>query len=385
MTGGNEAELLLSRLQSQFGDMDLSNLARDEEMKDGSDSEESSVIEPTLEEIQAWQETQFQKGKQRLEMKKRLEMSAVQRRRDLLKQQKMFDTEEDYQVVAALPQLEESSTFFPSRDKEGNDFLGIHPMLQELSKGDPEVLGTKWKRLYSSDHGDGLSFQQSWDALKGYGGPTVMLIGSIPSSKHALSGSNTFFLRSTLGFYTTSPWIESTNFFGSSDCFLFAFDEQVNRVKIFRPREGKDKDKRHYMYCHPSFMKSRNLSATNGCVHGIGVGGSPSQPRLHLTETLEGCRAMNYCSLFEPGNLLLGYNALDSLYYFDVECLEIWGVGGASWIQDSLDAQQKERGLAQAAMKKIHNVDKKQFLDGFRYLGGKNFEHIEQTAQRMDL
>merc|ERR1712194_95339 len=131
-------------------------------MKDGSDSEESSVIEPTLEEIQAWQETQFQKGKQRLEMKKRLEMSAVQRRRDLLKQQKMFDMEEDYQVVAALPQLEESSTFFPSRDKEGNDFLGIHSMLQDLSKGDPEVLGTKWKRLYSSDHGDGLSFQQSW-------------------------------------------------------------------------------------------------------------------------------------------------------------------------------------------------------------------------------
>jgi hypothetical protein len=123
--------------------------------------------------------------------------------------------------------------------------------------------------------------------------------------------------------------------------------------------------------------------ATDGSVHGIGFGGTPSQPRLHLTESLEDCRAMSFCGKFESGDLLLG-NGEDSLYYFDVDCLEVWGVGGDEWIQESLEAQQKGQALSEANLMRARKVDKKQFLDDFRLGGTGHFDHMQHTSGRRD-
>jgi hypothetical protein len=378
-----EAELL-SRLQSQFGDMDLTQLldADKKKKQNGSDSEESSLAEPTPEELQAWQEAQFQKGQQSLEVKKRLDMPPAQRRRDV----PYFRDEEDWEQVASLPQLDEKSVFFTDCDESGNEFLGIHPLLQELSSADPEILGTKWKRLYSSAQGDGLSFHLLLSTLKGYGGPTVMLISGSPSADHSIDDQGK---ASTMGFFTTSTWSESADFFGSDDCFLFTLNEEENHINFLRPVERKKSS--NFMYCHPSSLSISNrrskisLSATDGCVHGIGVGGTPSQPRLHLTETLEECRAMEHCSTFETGELL--QNGKDCLYYFDANCIEVWGVGGDAWIQQGLEAQQKGRDLTEATLRRVRQVDKKQFLDDLRFMGKPSgfFEHVEHTANRTDL
>jgi hypothetical protein len=294
------------------------------------------------------------------------------------------EEEDEWEQVAALPDLDgQTSVFFPSSDEKGNEFLGVHPLLQQLAQGDQEILGTKWLRLFSSAEGDGLSFHNLLNTLKGYGGPTVMLIGTVPSASRSLTTAKQ--KRTTIGFYTTSPWSESTEYFGSDDCFLFAFDEQDNEVNFFRPISCKDKDKKEYMYCHPSSLNMTNRrSKTDGAVHGIGIGGVPGQPRLHLTETLEECRAMSFCQLFEPGDLLMG-NGEDSLYYFDVDCLEVWGVGGGEWIQESLDSQQKERDLAQANLMRACTVNKKQFLNDFQSAQTGLFDHMQHTVNRSDL
>ena len=418
---------LLSRLQSQFGDMDITNLLnQNEEKKVGDDdgSEESSLKEPTPEELKAWQEAQFQKGLKELELLKRQTMTPLQKRRtDSKKKKKDFadvdGDDDDWEQVAALPDLDgQASTFFPNCDSKGNEFLGVHPLLQELtSKGDPDILGTKWKRLYSSDAGDGLSFPTLLNTLKGYNGPTVMLIGCIPSASHVLPNTTNSIQATevkkstTIGVFTTSPWIESVDFFGAgNECFLFAFDEQQHDdVKFFRPKQQnqeqeeeqlpheKNSCETNYMYCHPASLtmsnrrttKAKKGTATDGHVHGIGVGGTTSQPRLHLTETLEECRAMDYDPIFESGDLLLG-NCNNSLFYFDVDCLEIWGVGGQDWIAQSLLEQQKERDIAIANLQRTLKVDKKQFLDDFRagrFLGKTNplFEHNAHSMNRTDL
>jgi hypothetical protein len=101
---------------------------------------------------------------------------------------------------------------------------------------------------------------------------------------------------------------------------------------------------------------------------------------------------MSFCGKFESGDLLLG-NGDDSLFYFDVDCLEVWGVGGDEWIQESLEAQRKGRELSEANLMRARKVDKKQFLDDFRLglMGSQNnngkvgtglFDHMQHTAGR---
>jgi hypothetical protein len=209
-------------------------LIGEEEKKedDGYDGEENSLAKPTFEELQAWQESQFKKGKQTLEIKKQLKMTFLQRRRDLKKVYGGSDEEEEedkWEQVAALPDLDgQTLVFFPSLDEKGNKFLGVHPLLQQFAQGDQEILGTKRLRLFLPAEGCGLSFHNLLNTLKGYGGPTVILIGTVPSASRSLKTAEQ--KRTTIGFYTTSPWSESTDLFGSDDCFLFAFDEQDNAV-----------------------------------------------------------------------------------------------------------------------------------------------------------
>ena len=82
-----QQEELLLRLQSQFGDMDLTQLLEGEngEQKEEADdaSEESSLAEPSAEELKAWQEAQFHKGQKALERKRQEANpgSAIKRRR----------------------------------------------------------------------------------------------------------------------------------------------------------------------------------------------------------------------------------------------------------------------------------------------------------------
>lgn len=447
----SEAEqLFMARLSSQFGDLDLKNLLDEEEeekederknmneggMEEEFPSEESSLNDPSPEELAAWQAQQFAKGKAVVEAKQQEEMDPIQKRRLQLRKEvadalqlqtkkSSSSSESDgagcdggWEQVAASPNLQgQSSIFFPSSMNDDNGMgggtddyddtdsssvvvLGSHPLLQQLATlGDAEILGTAWHRLYSSVDGDGLSFHNLLYSINGYDGPTVILLKCLPSKSRSLprqqDQKQSKASPATIGFFTTTTWQESTDYFGSNtdDCFLFSLNYDTNHVKVFRPRSWgmtqrkggtstatlSNKQKHDYMYCHPSTLSSRRgggktKGTTDGAVHGIGIGGKPSQPRLHLTETLEECRALTYDLSFEDGDLLGSSSSTsdgnnpfhDSLYYFDVDCLEAWGVGGNAWIQDALAARNKARGISASSLKKRQVIDKSQVLDDFR-------------------
>jgi len=447
----NEEALLLARLQAQFGDMDLSALTinganddtqnsahADNEEENEADktqqeenvpSEESSAVSPTPEELQAWQEAQYKLGKWAKEAKEQASKSqsekiaqALRKRRQHTKQQvalhlssKGYDSDE-WEEIFTPPSLgtQHSMFFTSSPTEEGIEIVGTHPLLTQLAAhGDPEVLGGQWKLLYSSNV-DGLSFHKLLDVLRGYGGPTVTLIGAVPAEQHRLdknSANKSDAAGGTLGFFTTCAWKgeDDGRFFGNDDCFLFRFrnENETNddeggdytatppppQVSILRPITSKG----NYMYCNPSSSSTggkpnQKEIQGDGIQYGLGVGGTSSRLRLHLTETFESCRA---CTLtegtFAQGHLLPPSWAEDCLYYFDADALEVWGVGGEEWIELSLKEQFKNREKMEANLKKVRQVDKMQLLDHFRSDPLANlsnhrgfFSHVDQVQGRME-
>lgn len=382
----------MNKLQSQFGDMDLTFLQNaEEEKKDRDSDDESSYTDPPAGELESWQQAQFQKGQKSLEIKKLLQMTPLERRRKTASATPSSEEEEEWEQVAALPDLDSESGFFPSADFSGNELLGVHPLLQRLTEqGDPEILGTKWVNLFKSSQ-QGLSFANLVHTLRDYNGPTVMLIGCAPSASKSL-GSNTGSKSATIGFYTTSGWTESAQYFGGGDGFLFRMDDETG-VEIFKK---KDSAHNKFMYCHPSTLNVTNrhskttaAASTNGVLHGIGIGGNASAPRLHLTETLEECRALDFCETFEAGNLV---DFSDSLYYFDVVQFEVWGCGGSEWIAESLKNQLERRSQKEAMAKRARTVHKKHFMQDLQLLATHKptnnagmFDHVQHTSNRCDL
>ena len=354
---------LLARLQAQFGDMNVNeflNGCPKNNNNDTSDDEdsESSLEEPTAEELQAWQEAQFAKGRMRLQTREILEDASTARRRRVV-QEKDHDT--DWERVPPKPKLNNTSVFFPS-DADGMDLAaGVHPLLQKLTNFDPEVIGTKWHCLFSSSGGDGLSFRNLVDKIRGYGGATIILFGGLPSAKHCL-GNAIHTKQVSLGFFTFDLWVESQDMYGADDeCFLFSLDFDSNDVKIFPSRlrnNSAKKGTKKYMYCNPSVGTARR-DKTDGSLHGIGIGGTPSSPRLHITESLEECRALPHDALFEDGDLI--GRGCDSLYYFDVTEIEVWAIGED--VDDLLAAQQDFKEVELATLKHARQVDKRQLLD----------------------
>lgn len=381
----HEAELL-ARLQAQFGDMNvnafLAGTPNNNEATEEDDDAESSIEEPTAEDLQAWQEAQFAKGRMRLETKEILDDAATARRRRVRSEK---EEDKDWERVPA-PELNETSIFFPS-NADGMDLAtGVHPLLQKLANFDPEILGTQWHCMYSSSGGDGVSFRNLVDKIRAYTGSTILLFGGVPSGTRSLGNTNNNPKQVSLGFFTFDTWMESEEMFGSDDeCFLFALDYGSNDVKIFPSRlrgDAAKKGTKNFLYCNPSSGAVRSKK-TDGSLHGLGFGGTPSLPRLYISETLEECRALSYDTLFEDGDLMLGKGS-ESLYYFDVNEIEVWAVGGNSIKKLAAQAKQKEIELAN--LEHARQVDKAQFLEhienGFAWKSGNKpglFGHRDST------
>jgi len=413
---------LLSRLGNQFGDLDVANMVLDNnEKKDDYDSDESSLLEPSAEELLAWQQAQFNKGEEKVRSQKiaSVDLTPMEKRRLLRQQQQQQqqnnnsttttdadDDEDEWEDIPPQPKLEEKSYFFPDESSchENNDsddvmiHVGTHPMLLKLADvadaSAAEVMGGTWKRLYSSYFGDGLSFFCLLEAIRGYGGPTVLLMEVVPSAKHSLQTTTTTTTtttssstkkKKTIGFYTTSTWIESTNHYGTEDCFLFSFDKEEAKdeetIRLFKPKKrGNNSDKSGiYMYCHPSTFNSTsrgNTGSTNGAVHGLGMGGTSRQPRVHITQSLEECRVLSYDAAFESGQLLDGEAFDNSLNYFDIQQMEVWGIGGRAWIKDALTVRETERQRTVSNLQKARTIqNKEQFMGDLRLMDNTFFQH----------
>ena len=242
-------------------------------------------------------------------------------------------------------------------------------------------LSGKWFRLYTSDF-DGLSFNRLQHSLQGYGGPTLMMI-------RATSGG-------TFGAFTGSAWKESGTFYGNDDIFLYQAEPCVG---VYRPRSTSGTS--NFMYCNSSarskgydglahgkswgLLNMRNLILNRFLFYkGIGFGGTADQPRLFIPESFENCVASSRDLTFEQG-LLLPPDENGSLQkYFEIESLEVWGVGGDDIVNDALNDRLKQRVLLQSNIDKARKVDKAQFLDDFKsgLIESKAFVHRDQMRGR---
>jgi hypothetical protein len=214
----------------------------------------------------------------------------------------------------------------------------------------------QWRRLYSSNE-DSFSFRAFANALVGYNGPTFLLIKST--------------MGDTLGFYSDSAWKYSSGWYGGdADSFLFC----AQPFGFFHPT-GKGAAFQ-YLYLPPSH-REKDLK-------GLAIGGiSAHCPRLHLTESLEHCRASAVDATFENGPLLS--DELQS--HFDVDLLEAFAVNAS---EDAFKNHRKSGDLQvavhEATRKHAAKVDRGQFVDDLvagAFLN-KGFEHREHTIGRLD-
>lgn len=251
----------------------------------------------------------------------------------------------------------QDSSFFPSPRS---------PQLFVMACLSPSLNGSFF-RLYASDQ-DGLSFNRLQNALVGYSGPTLLLIRSVPS------GSN----GGVFGAFTASPWKESKDFYGQSDCFLYQLHP---RTAVYRPR---DRSNGHFMYCNPQ-ARSKGYDQQ---AHGLGFGGTVSLPRLFVAENFDDNVAATADLTFENGPLLppVSDSVGTQKTQFAIDSLEVWGVGGDEVVQQALGARDRVRAMKDEGIRRARKVDKAQFLDDFRsgVIASKAFAYKDQIDGRAD-
>ena len=127
----DDEQELLAKLKLQFGDMDVSGMLftgdGDNYVSNNCDDEsESSLEEPTDEELAAWQEAQFAIGQMKLEAKTIISGSNLQRRKTVSERTLLREYEEEeaneWVSIKSVPDLGDvSSIFFPTDDIEGDN------------------------------------------------------------------------------------------------------------------------------------------------------------------------------------------------------------------------------------------------------------------------
>ena len=136
------------------------------------------------------------------------------------------------------------------------------------------------------------------------------------------------------------------------------------------------------MYCN-SEARSRGYDQL---AHGIGFGGTSDEPRLFIAEGFEGNLALSADLTFEPGPLLPRTQEGSLKKTFEIDNLEVWGVGGDEVVAEALESRIKARAVKDANIAKARKVDKAAFLDDFRsgIIESKAFQHRQQIRGRAE-
>jgi hypothetical protein len=252
----------------------------------------------------------------------------------------------------ALPQLDQENLFWSS---------AVDPVSLSIACP-PSGLGGKWYRLYCSDQ-DGLSFLSFQKGLQSYAGATVMLIRTKNMA--------------VFGFYTDCPWKDSRSWFGGEgfDSYLFRLDPVLSVYGF--TYEGKGQ----YMYLN---LPLGSAPTNNNVIRGLCIGGiSPETPRVHLTTTLENCKATSIDITFSSGPLL----QTDEESFFDVDAIEVWAVNASEieWAQ-KLSSEKSLLARKEEARHRAAQVDRSQFVSDFQSGAfiNKLFSHRHEARGRHD-
>lgn len=263
------------------------------------------------------------------------------------------------------------STFFP--ELSSFDLFALTCTTLSLASG-------RWHRLFSSE-ANGLSCNRLMHSILGYGGPTVMVIRSKKGD--------------VFGAYTSTPWSqESGGFYGNSDCFLFRLGPDA--MGVYHPKGGdstssigiarnnwsnnETSETRNFMYFNPE-ARSKGY---DGLAHGIGFGGNAELPRLYIDEILDGSSAKSDDLTFDNGPLLSGDSKSNNTATFEVEAIEVWGVGSSQIIEEALYARDGQRRDAEKRIRQAMKGTKGAMLEDMKsgLTGSKMFQHREQMRGR---
>lgn len=195
----------------------------------------------------------------------------------------------------------------------------------------------KWYRLYSSDY-DGKCFNRLQTRILGYDGPTIVLIKPTNNDD------------SLFGAFNAHGWKESNKFYGTSDCFLY---QAMPRMRMYYPLGSGSEN---FMY----FNSKTRTRTYDGLAHGFGFGGDSKKPRLFISDFLENCFAGGTCSTFDDGPLVEGWNE-----NFDVDVVEVWGVGSEYKVSSALAARTDYWKYQESHVLRAKQVDKLQLLRDF--------------------
>jgi hypothetical protein len=206
----------------------------------------------------------------------------------------------------------------------------------------------KWRCLYTTAR-DGISFNRVAHNILGYGGQTCIMIKSTTGD--------------VFGIFSDAPWKDSNRFYGNSNSFLFSLVPQFKILRSSATTNGA--------------FQWLNLKSY-GLPHGIGVGGTNENFRLHIPDSLEDCLVRTQCDTFERGRLI------SSGERFEIMDLEVFGVGGDLAVAEALQAQGKDRNMRNELIQKARTVDKAAFLDNSfdqEFLLSKTFSHKVRAAK----
>ncbi|EWM21955.1 TLDc [Nannochloropsis gaditana] len=124
--------------------------------------------------------------------------------------------------------------------------------------------------------------------------------------------------------------------------------------------------------------------------HGLGVGGSVDTGfRLWIPESLEGCVAGDRDASFAWGPLAgkTGGGKGGREGEFEMEGLEVWGVGGEEAIEAACNAQGEARQMMADNIARARRVDKSKFVDNDfdkEFLLGKTFGQGKRERRGRD-
>ncbi|CAN0273693.1 unnamed protein product [Ectocarpus sp. 8 AP-2014] len=239
------------------------------------------------------------------------------------------------------------AVFSPPRPQQPSFLLDSHRAEIFGLALSTKALQGPWMRIYNSEE-DGLSFNRVAFKLVGYGGPTMILI------RERESGA-------VWGGCADSPWKESNSFYGGEASFLFrlAPDFKIIPHKMARRVQRNQ----NFQYLN---LKGFSLP------HGFGMGGSTEAFRFFIPEALDDkCVGRSACLTFEQGEL-----CPEQSRRFEVDILEVWGVGGEETLGEALEARDKQREYTAAQIHKARQVDKSKFATNAfdkEFLLGKTF------------
>jgi len=301
------------------------------------------------------------------------------------------------QLLFRLPEPaedEDSKSSFAAASFTSRELLALAAM--GLGSG-----GMKCHSLFDSDR-HGLSFRTFQEALLSYGGPTLILIRTAAAANN---NNNSGGKSTTLGYVTHGTWKQSSKWYAHEDNktanlpshfrnsvgLLDAGDDDFSFLFRLSPRwaiypmiQSESKPKYHQYLNLPvetSFTQPRHKPV----LRGLAVGGvDADSPRLHLTESLEQCRATSFDLTFEQGPLLGGD---DDNIFFDVESLQIWAVQTSDEVYlRYLQIGQQNKSVRDGARLRAAHVDKKQFVEDFASGAYESnlYHHREQARGRAD-